>query len=227
MFGTEYAALPCPQKGRTEMKAFIFDLDGTLLDSMHVWLDVDIQFLRRHGYTPPPTLQSEIAVMTFDECATYFRERFRLPMTNAQIIAEWKDMVRHAYRETIEAKPGAAAFVHRCAADGMKICAATGSQRENAEAVLARIGIAALFDFIVTSDEVGKGKNFPDIYERCAARFGLPPAECVVVEDVLSAAQTARRAGFEVWGIYDPASGSDWDAMQQVCTRTFRSFEEL
>ena len=209
------------------MKAFIFDLDGTLLDSMNVWKDVDIQFLRKYGRTPSPTLQSEIAVLTFEECATYFRERYAIPRTNAEIMAEWKDMVEQSYRETIQAKPGAVEFVRQCAAKGMKICAATGSRRTDAEASLKRLGIAELFAFVETVDDVGRGKSFPDIYERCAQRFGLPKAECVVVEDVLYAAQTAKKAGFEVWGIFDPASSSEWEELRRMSDRSFLSFTEL
>lgn len=215
------------REGAIPVKAFIFDLDGTLLDSMHIWMDVDVQFLRRYDRVPSPSLQKDIAVLTLDECATYFREQYSLSMTNEQIVAEWKEMVRHAYQESIDAKPGAVQFVRKCAESGMKICVATGSQRENVENALARLKILDCFSFIKTSDEVGKGKNFPDIYEQCSRQLCVSPEECVVVEDVLSAAQTAREAGFEVWGIYDSASASDWTALQRVCARSFYSFEEL
>ncbi len=208
-------------------KGVIFDLDGTLIDSMGMWENLCERFLRAQGITPPPDLRDTLWTMDLDECARYLVATFPLPLTPEETISAIHEMIRNAYRDEIPAKPGALALLDALDRANIPVCLATATDRVIFSPALERLGIDKYFCFTRTCAEAQKSKRDPQIYLDCAEFLALPPQELVVVEDTLHAASTAKRAGFTVIGVRDPYSAQDWAGLSRLCDRFVDSLEAL
>lgn len=187
-------------------KAVIFDLDGTLVDSMWMWKSIDVEYLGRYGYDCPEDLQKEIEGMSFSETAVYFKERFRLPDTLEEIKQAWTDMSMEKYRTQVPLKPGAKDFLDYMARRGVKAGIATSNGKAMVDAVLEALKIRPYFQVVATACEVAAGKPAPDIYLNVAGRLGVEPEECLVFEDVPAGIQAGKSAGMTVCAVEDEFS---------------------
>lgn len=196
-------------------KAAIFDLDGTLLDSMGVWDQVDIDFLSQRGIDVPDDYSTKVASMQFRQIAEYTIARFGLDDTPEQLMAEWDDMARVMYATVVEAKPGAADYLARLKASGARLAVATSLPPDLREPAMEHVGIASYFDAVVSVDDAGDvGKDRPDVYLLAASRLGVAPTDCTVFEDLLIGMKSAKSAGMRVWAMHDDSSAADWP---QIC----------
>lgn len=185
-----------------KIKGAIFDLDGTLFDSLWVWEEIDRRFLNKRGIEVPKDYSLAISAMSYENSAVYTIKRFGLSDTPDALMAEWMDMSREMYATEIKLKKGAKEFLLALKAKGIKLAVATSSTRELYEPALKNNGIYQLFDVII--DTKGKrGKEFPDVYIAAAEAMGLGPTECVVFEDLPIAILTAKNGGFKTVGIVD------------------------
>jgi len=187
-------------------KAFLFDLDGTLVDSMWIWESIDVEYLNRFGLELPRDLQPCIEGMSFSETARYFKERFSIPDSIEEMKADWNRMAWEKYVREVPLKPGVGDFLAYHRARGVRMAVATSNSRELAEAVIAAHSLTDAFDVIVTGCDVAHGKPSPDIYLEAAARLGVNPSECLVFEDLLAGIQAGRNAGMEVVAVEDAYS---------------------
>ena len=190
----------------TGKKAVIFDLDGTLIDSMAMWEDIDIEYLARFGLTVPEDLQRTISGMSFTETAVYFKETFQLPVSIEEIKDAWNEMAMYKYVHEVPLKTGALDFLKSLKEKGIKTGIATSNSVELVEAVLESLQIAQYFDEIHTSCEVPKGKPEPDIYLFVAKCLCVDPKQCLVFEDVPEGIMAGKRAGMQVCAIEDDFS---------------------
>lgn len=188
------------------IKAVIFDLDGTIVDSMWIWKEIDIQYLCKRGIELPDGLQKEIEGMSFTETAIYFKETFNLTETIDEIKDEWNAMACDFYRNRIELKDGVKKFIEILKSKNIKIGIGTSNSRELASEVLKKHDIYNCFDTIRTSCEVDKGKPYPDVFLKVAEDLGVKPEECIVFEDTYAGALAAKRAGMRIVAISDELS---------------------
>jgi HAD superfamily hydrolase (TIGR01509 family) len=186
-----------------DIKAAIFDLDGTLIDSMWLWEKVDIDFLKLRGYELPIDLKENIEHLSFIDTAKYFKERFNLPENIEDIMDEWNSMAFKEYANNVSLKPGAKEYLHNLKLKGIKLALATSNSVPLLEAVLKNNGVYEYFDVITTTNEVNRGKNFPDIYLLSAEKLQVKPTECIVFEDILPAVLGAKMAGMKVVAVHD------------------------
>lgn len=187
-------------------KAVIFDLDGTLVDSMWMWHAIDVEYLGRYGYRCPPMLQREIEGMSFSETAVYFKETFHIPDSLEAIKASWIDMSIEKYRSEVPPKKGAVRFLQYLRGRGIRMGIATSNGRDMVDAVLNALGIADYFQVVVTGCEVAAGKPAPDIYLRAAERLQTDPRDCMVFEDVTAGILSGTAAGMTVCAVEDAHS---------------------
>lgn len=205
----------------------IFDLDGTLLDSMHIWEQIDVDFLARRGIAATEDYTHKMAQLSYQEGAEYTIARYHLPETPAQLIQEWDDMSLEAYREHILLKEGAAEYLRLLKQQGCRLAVATALTPSFCEPVLRRNGIYPLFDAFAFVQEVPRGKGFPDIYLLAARRLSLPPERCLVFEDILPGILGAKAGGFATCGVEDSCSQKDRPAILREADYYIRSFREL
>ncbi|MBQ4176269.1 MAG: HAD family phosphatase [Lachnospiraceae bacterium] len=186
-----------------DKKGAIFDMDGTLMDSMWIWRDIDIEYLGRFGIALPEDLQAKIEGLSFAETAVYFQEHFGITDSLEKIQSDWNDMAIDFYRHRIGMKRGARELLTQMKERGMKIGIATSNSVELTEECLAANGVADLFDTVRTSRDTPRGKPFPDIYLSVADEWGIAPDDLIVFEDIPNGAIAGKRAGMEVIAVAD------------------------
>ena len=184
----------------------LFDLDGTLVDSMWMWKQIDIEFLGQYGYECPDNLQKEIEGMSFSETAVYFKEQFEIPLTLDEIKACWTQMSIDKYRYEVPLKTGALEFLQYCKDHGIRTGIATSNGRDMVDAVIESLNIGEYLQVITTACEVQRGKPEPDIYLEVAKRLGVDPSECLVFEDIPAVIIDGKRAGMTFIAVEDDFS---------------------
>ena len=189
-----------------QIKAVIFDLDGTLVDSMGLWRDIDIAFLGERGIAYEDSLQEKIEGMSFTETAMYFKEKFCLPLTAEQIKRVWIEMSIDKYRSQVPAKRGAKEFLSYARDRGMLCGIATSNSWEMVDAVLDSLGMRPFFQAVTTACQVKAGKPSPDIYLTVAEDLHVSPGQCLVFEDVPAGILAGKRAGMTVCAVEDEFS---------------------
>lgn len=185
------------------IRGAIFDVDGTLLDSMFIWDTIGETYLRSIGYQPKENLNETFKNMSLRQAARYYQTEYGVTQSIDEIMDGVNAMLERYYRFEVPLKPGAAELLERLRQNGVKLCIATATDRHLVEAGLDRCGVLSCFGEIFTCNEVGHGKDEPDIFEEALRFLGTEKAETVVFDDALYAVRTAKEAGFPVAAVYD------------------------
>lgn len=209
------------------IEAVIFDLDGSMVDSMWMWRTIDIEYLGRFGIELPENLQSCIEGMSFSETAVYFKERFDLPDDLDTIKADWNRMAWDKYAYEVPVKDGVMELLQYCMDHGIKAGIATSNSRELVDNVIKVHGLDAYFDCIMTGCDVAKGKPAPDIYLAVARALGVAPENCLVFEDIIPGIQAGKAAGMQVCAVYDKYSEHQDDVKRDLADYYTYQFREL
>ena len=210
-----------------KIQAVIFDMDGTLIDSMWMWKNIDIEYLGRFGIPLPPTLQQEIEGKSFSETAAYFKEQFQIPRTIEEIKNDWNQMAWEKYEKEVTVKEGVFEFLTYLKERGVKTGIATSNSIQLTEMVLEKRGLASYFDEVHTSCEVERGKPYPDVYELVADRLGVQPEHCLVFEDVIHGILAGKAARMKVCAVYDEYSVAQDEEKKRLADYYINSYKEL
>lgn len=210
-----------------EFKGVIFDMDGTILDSISVWDKIDVDYLEARGIAVPEDYARLISTMTGEECAVYSIERFNLKDTPEELMREWDERALFEYANNLELKKGAKEYITGLKEKGVKIALATSSSKVLYEAAMKHTGVYDLFDTFLSTDETGISKRDPHVYCLAAERLGVDITDCVVFEDVPTAVKTAKSTGAKVVCVWDKR----WDAfkaeMETVADKYIYNFDEM
>lgn len=190
-------------------KALLFDMDGTLIDSMGMWKDIDIEYLARYGKELPDDLQKCIEGMNFKETAVYMKHRFDIPDSVEKIMDDWNYMAEYKYSNEIEMKPGSIELLKWAKNNNIKLAISTSNSRFLVNALVKSKGIEDYFDYILTGDEIHKSKPNPDVYLTVAEKLGVDPSDCLVFEDIVAGIMAGKNAGMDVCAIEDNYSKGD------------------
>lgn len=202
----------------------IFDVDGTLLDSMAIWHDVSDRYLQRRGIEAPPGLSDLVFTMTLPEGCRYIKDLFSLPDPAEQMEEDILSEIRDFYYNEAQLKPGAREFLTVLRDSGIPLAVATAGVRQTHEAALARLGILDLFREIFVCSELSTSKREPEIYLRAARALGAAPEHICVFEDALYAVRTAKAAGFRVIGVADDAEAGGRDEIKNTADAFINDF---
>ena len=205
----------------------IFDLDGTLIDSMPIWENLGSSLLRLYGVVPSEAVASEVRSLSLLDAMELFRIHFPELPAPEELIEKLSLLIHDSYAYDVPLKPGVKDYLEKLARKGVLMCIATASPAANVRVALKRMDILHHFEFILTEGEFGSGKENPGIFIECARRFGAAPSDVTVFEDALHAALSAKAAGFNVIGVYDLSSAEVETLMKETCDRYIRNFNEL
>ena len=200
-----------------DIKGVIFDLDGTLLDSTWVWKQVDQEFLGKYGYEVPEDYSDAIKAMGFEQVAHYTIDRFALPLSAEEVMAEWNTMAIRAYSEKVKLRQGTRELLLWLQEQGIPAGVATSNTAMLFEPCLRHNGIYGLFHSFTEGSEVDRGKEFPDIYIKAAEKLGCEPSSCVVFEDIIQALQGAGSGGFLTVGVRETSWGYREEEFRSFC----------
>lgn len=208
-------------------KALIFDMDGTLLDSMGFWRRQSLEFLRARNLPVPDEMVGRELEYTASQSADLFIRTYGLRETVGEIINEGERGMLDKYRFSIGEKAGSLSFLRQAHGRGYRMCVATAAPYENAMVGLDKHGMTPYLDFVMSSSDVGISKREPEFFERVAARLCLPAKDCLVFEDTLSMMKAAKRAGCGVYAISEPIFKREWEEIGEVADRRFDHYDQL
>ena len=209
------------------MKAAIFDMDGTLIDSMTPWRALNVEFIRRRGIEPTPEELKDLQGLTGRIAVDYYREHYGIETDFDTLCAEACEGMKNIYRAGLPLKPGARAYLERLRARGVKCVLCSASPCDLVLIALNRMDLTKELDLIYSTEIVGGHKGEPEFYDRLCTMIGKKKEECVMFEDALYAMKGARAAGLGVVGITDDTNQRDREEIAKVCDRVVDSYDEL
>ena len=222
----ELKDLFCGKEKKMDFNAAIFDLDGTILDSMDVWEHIDIQFLKKRNLPVPENYVTEICARSFEEAAQYTIDLFGLQETVEGIIEEWNNMAVEEYSNHVALLPYALDYLLCLKEHGIKLAVATGLPEKLYMPCLKNNSILELFDALCSTDEVQRGKEYSDVFELAARKLGVAPEHCIVFDDVLPAIKSAKAASMLAGGIYDKYSADQRAEIERIADIYLLNFRQ-
>lgn len=209
-----------------DIKAIIFDLDGTLLDSCKVWFEVDKNFFAKRGREVPKDYGKTIGTMGLAQAAIYTKETYNIEESPEEIFSEWMDNVVDKYTNEVELKPHAREYLEFLAKNSVPMAVATASSKVMYEPCLKNNGIYYFFDHICDVKKFKNGKNTPELFLHVAKLLGYEPNEILIFEDTLHAIKVALEAGFNVCSVYEETC-RDEEEKKQISNLYIQDFNEL
>ena len=209
-----------------DIKAVIFDLDGTLLDSCKVWFEVDKKFFNKRGREVPKDYGKTIGTMGLAQAAVYTKETYGLQESPEEIFSEWMDEVVHKYSDEVELKPHVKEYLEYLKSNSIPMAVATASSKVMYEPCLKNNDIYHYFEHICDVKKFKEGKNTPELFIYVANLLGCKPSEILIFEDTLHAIKVALEAGFNVCSVYEETC-RDEDEKKAISSLYIKDFKEL
>lgn len=208
------------------MKGYIFDLDGTLLDSMHIWDVLSIHYLEHLHIQPQKDLLQSLKPLSLHEAAIYLKDTYHLSESLTDIQKGFMTQLEKEY-QSVTLKEGVIAFLEKCLQQNISMCILTANHRDITENVLKQFHMRHYFQSVISCEDIQYTKQDQRSYQYAAQTLNLPIDKCIVVEDALHAIVTAKKAGFYVKAIYDKANDSDWNQIVLTADQTYQSFQNM
>ncbi|SKB70527.1 haloacid dehalogenase superfamily, subfamily IA, variant 3 with third motif having DD or ED [Lachnospiraceae bacterium] len=208
-------------------EAVLFDMDGSLVDSMWMWKQIDIDFLEERGLDYSPDFHQEIEGMSYAETVSYFKKKFKPEESEEELAAILNHMASDKYEFEVKWKPGALDFLKCCAEHNIPCGIATSNSKELVEACNRNLNLRKWIRSIRTADEVQKSKPFPDIYLKVAEDLNVDPAKCLVFEDVIPGIMAGKNAGMKVIAVQDDYSKDVENEKREAADGFISDYREL
>ncbi len=205
----------------------LFDLDGTLVDSGGVWLQIDLDFTARRGLPHTQEYHDFVAHTTAPTAAQFTKEYYQLPESAEKIMAEWSNQALYEYAHTIPAKPHVRAYLDQCLRNGAEMAVLTSSAPELCRATLKRNDLSRYFRRLFFAQEIGLEKGDPALFRTVAEALGHTPEACVLYDDSPVSCRSAKEAGLKVIGVYDALFAAHEPELRALCNGYIRDFGEL
>lgn len=212
---------------KQNIKAAIFDMDGTLTDSMYIWDTAGETYLKNCGKEPAPDLRDRLRPLSLSQAAELFQREYGVTASVDEILQGFDDVVEHEYKINVTLKPGALQLLELLKSRGVRMSVASSSPRNIVVSTLDRLGILPYFEHVVTCGDVGLGKDHPAVYDRAAELMDAGRDNTAVFEDALHAVKTASAAGYYLVGVYDESEGINEDQIMPLCSLYVKSLEEV
>lgn len=212
-----------------DKKYCIFDMDGTLVDSMGYWHRLGFEYLAGNGMSEEDAVKlfEQVKTMTLLQAAQLFLDALGIDGEPMDVLTGMREIMEQHYRMDVERKPGVLEYLQKLKAEGCRLCVATATDEDLAHICLRRLGLDDCFEFLLSCQTLGIGKDNPEIYLQAAKRLGAQPEECVVFEDALFAAQTAKQAGFYTTAVQDDNQAKDWAQLSALADEVILDWRDL
>ena len=208
-------------------KAYVFDFDGTLVDSMDKAVSVVLNYLTKRGVEYPPGIVRTLIPLGFSGIAKYYHQHFGLVEPPEQILADFKEELAYIYATEMDAKVGAQTTLSALKARGARLFMLTGSPHLFLDKCLTRLGLDKYFEQCWTTEDLGMSKGDTAIYKEVAKRIGLPIENCIMVDDGVKALKKAHEAGMQTIGFYDSYSADNEQEMRSFADKYVYCFNQL
>lgn len=209
------------------IKACIFDMDGTLIESMGLWKEIDREFFARYNKELPADYQKRIEGLNMYETAVCTKEYYGFDMSVEAMMAEWNEMAKIAYSEEIKFKPYAKEALFLLKQKGIKLGVATSNSGYLFNAFADSNNIYDLIEVAVVGEDVTKGKPEPECYLTVADRLKVEPKNCLVFEDILVGLTAGKKAGMKLCAVWDSYSVYQWEEKKAFADCYINDFAEL
>ena len=209
------------------MNTYLFDFDGTLVDSMPTYGSMMLQILAEEGVSYPADILKIVTPLGYALTAKYYIEHLGAKSSQEALVAKMNAMALDAYSNRIEAKANVPEVLLELKRRGCSLNVLTASPHVMLDPCLKRLGIFELFDHVWSCEDFGTGKSDPKIYHAAAEKIGKPVGEIIFLDDNLNADKTAKSAGMVVYGVYDDSSKESMDEMKAITDRYIYDFKEL
>ncbi len=207
--------------------AVLYDIDGTVVDSMWIWKQIDIDYFNKCDLAMPDTYQKEIEGLSFYETAAYTRDKYIPWMSIEDLMNDWNDMAFDHYSRDVRAKENVRIFIDHLKMNDFKLGICTSNSATLCNATLKNNGLYDVFDIILTGEGAIAGKPAPDVYLECADKLGVDPSECIVFEDIVNGIIAGNRAGMTTVAVHDDYSLYQWDEKCSLADHYIMSYKEI
>lgn len=208
------------------IKGYIIDMDGTILDSMHIWDELGNRFLALKNIKAEDNLKDILAPLSIKQAMTYLKNTYHLNEPLDKLIDEVNDLLNNIYINEIPLKPGVLEFINNCYKQQQKLCLLTANNYHATISILDKYSLTSKFDQIITCDNTTFDKQSGTAYQYAATALNLKIDECVVIEDALHAIKAAKKQGFTVWAVADQSNQKDWAEICQISDLNFKNLME-
>lgn len=185
------------------IKLFLFDLDGTILDSLKIWNDIDLLFFKNHNLIMGEDYHIAIAPLTLEETATYTKNTYKLDIDEEQIMKEWSDLAIKEYAENVNLKKGVKEFLDYLKNKNVHLAIATSCNEEMFKPCLERYGIVFYFEHFYTSQNLKINKSNTNFFKEILNEYKIEPDQILFFEDSLASMKCAKSLGFNVVAVMD------------------------
>lgn len=213
------------------MKSLIFDVDGTILDSMPMWLELENNLLRKYGYTMETInkdIKDKIESLSIKGMSRYIAETIATDMTYEEVYHYFKSSIDYKYSNEIKAKEGAIDKIKELYKDGYQMAVASSSSSECIISAFKRLGIYDCFSIYATADNTGLRKSTGEFWSSLVNELSRDADEVILYDDALYALEQAKNLGIEVVGIRDfPWNENDWEKIEELSDYTLDSIRDI
>lgn len=213
------------------MKKLIFDVDGTILDSMHIWIEPQNELFAKYGFSINDLSKEDkgkIEALSFEAMCQYIADEIAKDMSYEEVVDHFDDIIYTAYKDELIAKPGNLEILKKLKDAGFSMSVASSTSFRYLEMALKRLGIFDYFDFFATPDLLDMKKSDPEYWQYSIKKHGVGPSECVLFDDALYAIKAAKKEGIITVGLEDfPWNENEWDHINEEADMTLEKIADM
>ena len=209
------------------MKLF-FDCDGTILDSMHIWLEPIAKLLKEYDYKLTTEEKGKIEALSFLDTVKWLKENVCKDKSEKEVLDYFSSTITDAYKNHLLAKDGAVEILQKLKNDGYDMCICSSTDKIHLENALTRLGIIDLFDFILTPDKFPYKKSDKEYWQKALDNYKIEAKDAVLFDDALYAVKSAKKLGIKTVGIKDfPYNKNEWEKIKKEADMVIDNIKDI